>query len=131
MLSEYKRQTYIEREHHELKTPMGVTPIFLKTPRRVEALVSLLFLALQGYMRLERLYRQSVRPNAKPSEQRMTAERILNQFEVCGLIVEQQPYGELLHVAKLTPEQRRIFTQLSLATPTEILKRNLSPPPTP
>jgi transposase len=131
LLTEYKRQTYIEREHHELKTPLAVTPIFLKTPRRVEALVSLLFLALQAYMTLERLYRQSVRPNAKLSEQRMTAERILNQFEVCSLIVEQQPYGELLHAAKLTPEQRRIFTQLSLATPTEILRRNLPPPPSP
>ena len=131
LLTEYKRQTYLEREHHELKTPLAVTPIFLKTPRRVEALVSLLFLALQAYMTLERLYRQSVRPNAKLSEQRMTAERILNQFEVCSLIVEQQPYGELLHAAKLTPEQRRIFTQLSLATPTEILRRNLPPPPSP
>ena len=131
LLTEYKRQTYIEREHHELKTPLAVTPIFLKTPHRVEALVSLLFLALQVYMTLERLYRQTVPANAKPSQQRMTAEKILKKFDVCGLIVEQQPYGELIHVIRLTSEQRSIFTQLSLATPTEILKRNLPPPPTP
>jgi hypothetical protein len=97
----------------------------------VEALVSLLFLALQAYMTLERLYRQTVSPNAKPAEQRMTAERLLQKFEVCGLIVEQQPYGALIHVAKLTHEQRSIITQLSLATPTEILRRNLPPSPSP
>jgi len=106
LLSEYKRQTYIERENHELKTPLAVTPIFLKTPRRVEALVSLLFLALQAYMTLERLYRQSVPANAKPAQHRMTAENILNKFRVCCLIVEQQPYGELLQAARLTAEQQ-------------------------
>jgi transposase len=131
LLSEYKRQTCVEREHHELKTPLAVTPIFLKTPRRVEALVSLLFLALQAYMTLERLYRQTVSAHAQPSQQRMTAEKILSKFTVCSLIVEHQPYGELLHVARLTSEQRSIFTQLSLATPTEILRKNLPPPPMP
>ena len=130
LLTEYKRQTYIERENHELKTPLAVTPIFLKTPSRVEALVSLLFLALQAYMTLERLYRQTVPANAKPSRRRMTAEKILRKFNVCGLIVEDQPYGELIHVARLTNEQRSILTQLSLATPTEILRKNLPPPPT-
>ena len=131
LLTEYKRQTYVEREHHELKTPLAVTPIFLKTPSRVEALVSLIFLALQAYMTLERLYRQTVPANAKPSQHRMTAEKILRKFDVCGLIVEYETYGELVHVARLTREQRLIFTQLSLATPTEILRKNLPPPPSP
>lgn len=131
LLSEYKRQTFVERENHELKTPLAVTPIFLKTPTRVEALVSLLFLALQAYMTLERLYRQSVPPEANEEQRRLTAEQILKRFEVCGVIVEQQPYGELLHAARLTGEQRAILTQLSLATPTEVLRKNLPPPPSP
>jgi len=130
LLTEYKRQTYVEREHHELKTPLAVAPIFLKTPRRVEALVSLLFLALQAYMTLERLYRQSVPANAKPSQRRMTAEKILRKFNVCSLIVEQQPYGELVQTTKLTYDQRSILNQLSLATPRQILRKNLAPSPT-
>ena len=129
MLTEYKRQTYVERENHELKTPLAVTPIFLKTPSRVEALVSLLFLALQAYMTLERLYRQTVPANAKLSERRMTAERILKKFTTCTLIVEEQAYGDLVEVARLNRVQRSILSQLSLATPTEILRKNLSPPP--
>jgi len=130
LLAEYKRQTYIERENHELKTPLAVTPVFLKTPSRVEALVSLLFLALQAYMTLERLYRQTVPANAKLSERRMTAERILKKFTTCSLIVEEQAYGDLVEVARLSRAQRSILTQLSLATPTEILRKNLPPPPT-
>lgn len=129
LLTEYKRQTYIERENHELKTPLAVTPIFLKTPERVEALVSVLFLALQAYMTLERLYRQTVPANAKLSERRMTAERILKKFNTCSLIVEEQAYGDLVQVTRLNHVQRSILTQLSLATPTEILRKNLLPPP--
>jgi transposase len=129
LLIEYKRQTYIERGNHELKTPLAVTPIFLKTPRRVEALASLLFLALQAYMTLERLYRQTVPANAKLAERRMTAERILKKFATCSLTVEEQAYGDLVQVARLSHEQRSILTQLSLATPTEILRKNLPPPP--
>jgi len=130
LLVEYKRQTYVERENHELKTPLAVTPIFLQTPSRVEALVSLLFMALQAYMTLERLYRQTVPANAKLSERRMTAERILKKFTTCSLIVEEQEYGDLVEVARLTHVQRTILTQLSLATPTQILKKYLPPPPT-
>ena len=129
LLIEYKRQTFVERGHHELKTPLAVNPIFLKTPRRIEALVSLLFLALQAYMTLERLYRQSVPIHAQATQGRMTAERILKKFHSCHLIVEYQPYGELLQVARLTSEQQSILTQLSFATPTEILKQHHLPPP--
>ena len=60
----------------------------------------------------------------------MTAEKILRKFNVCSLIVEQQPYGELVHTTKLTYEQRSILTQLSLATPRQILRKNLAPSPT-
>lgn len=129
LLTEYKRQTYIERGNHELKTPLAVTPVFLKTPSRVEALVSVLFLALQAYMTLERLYRQTVPANGKLAERRMTAERILRKFTTCSLMVEEQAYGDVVQVTRLNRVQRSILTQLSLATPTEILRKNLPPAP--
>lgn len=129
LFSAYKRQTHLERNNHELKTPLAVTPVFLKTPRRVEALVSLLFLGLQAYMTLERLYRQRVAGVGEPKEQRTTAEQILRQFEVCGLVIRQSPLGELVRASQLSAEQRRILNQLSLPTPAQILRRNLDPPP--
>lgn len=130
LFSEYKRQTYVERENHELKTPIAVTPIFLKTPRRIEALVSLLFLALQAHMTLERLYRQSVPRDALPAERRMTAVQILRKFRVCGITVEQRAYGQVVSATRLSGEQRRILNQMSLPTPAKILQQVLNPPPT-
>jgi transposase len=129
LFTEYKRQTYVERGHHEFKTPLAVTPVFLKTPQRVEALVALLFVALQAYMTLERRYRQSVAANAPPQEQRMTAERILRKFRVCGITVHEQPYGELIRVGQLSSEQRRILQQLSLQSPAQLLRKIHDQPP--
>jgi transposase len=130
LFTEYKRQTYVERENHELKTPVAVTPLFLKTPSRIEALVSLLFLALQAAMTLERLYRQRVPDDAPQAERRMTAERILRKFRVCGLNVRRCEYGELVQATRLSTEQRRILNHLSLTPPAKILQRILAPPPT-
>jgi transposase len=129
LFTEYKRQTYVERAHHELKTPLAVTPVFLKTPERVEALVALLFVALQAYMTIERRYRQSVAANAPLQEQRMTAEKILRKFRVCGITLHDQSYGELIRAGQLPPEQRRILQQLSLPTPAQILRKIHDPPP--
>ena len=129
LFTEYKRQTYVERGHHELKTPLAVTPIFLKTPQRVEALISLLFVALQAYMTLERRYRQSVAADASPQEQRMTAERILRKFRVCSIAVQERAYGELLSATQLSTDQRRILRQLSLPTPAKLLTKIHGPPP--
>jgi|HubBroStandDraft_4_1064222.scaffolds.fasta_scaffold55251_1 hypothetical protein len=130
LFTEYKRQTYVERGHHELKTPLAVTPVFLKTPQRVEALVSLLFVALQAYMTIERRYRQSVAADARPQEQRMTAEKILRRFRVCSVLVHERAYGELIGAAPLSAEQRRILQQLRLPTPAKLLTKIHDPPPT-
>jgi len=107
-----------------------VTPLFLKTPSRVEALVSLLFVALQAYMTIERLYRQRVARAAAPLERRRTAEKILRTFRTCGLLVEQRAYGDLVRTTPLSPEQRRILDQLALPTPAKFLGKILEPPPT-
>jgi transposase len=131
LFTEYKRQTYVEREHHELKTPLAVTPIFLKTPLRVEALVSLLFVGLQAQMTLERLYRQTVAADAPPGERRMTAERLFRHFRSCGVLIEHHTYGELVHATALTAEQRTILRQLSFQTPGKLISQTLPAPPKP
>jgi hypothetical protein len=129
LFTQYKRQIHVERSHHELKTPIAVNPIFLKKPERVEALASLLFVALQAAMTLERLYRRRVPAAAPLPERRMTFERILRIFRPCGLIVTHRSYGEAVRADRLTPEQRRVLSQLSLPTPTEILLRTMARAP--
>jgi transposase len=130
LFRQFKEQNYLETSHHQLKTPLAVSPVFLKSPQRVEALVCLLQIALQAYQMLERLYRQSVPDDAPRSEKRLTAETILRTFEVQGVIIEHTPLGRVLHATRPTLRQRHILDQLGLPTPAQYLAEHLPPVPT-
>jgi hypothetical protein len=130
LFTKFKEQNYIELLHHQMKTPLAVRPVFLKSPRRVEALVCLLQIALQAYQVLERRYRQTVPKEAPASEQRMTAEALLRQFRVYGCIVTSEKVGRVIHATRMTSRQRQILNQLSLPTPAQTLRRILYPVPT-
>jgi Domain of unknown function (DUF4277)/Transposase DDE domain len=123
----YKEQNYVELLHHQWKTPLAVSPVFLKSPQRVEALVCLLQLALQAYQVLERLYRQSVPDDALPQEQRMTTEQLLRAFHVYGLLVRETACGRVIHPTRLSNHQRQILNHLHFPTPAETLERLLLP----
>jgi hypothetical protein len=129
LFTEYKQQNYLELLHHQHKTPLAVSPIFLKTPKRVEALVCLLQLALQAYQVLERLYRHNTPADAPPSEKRMTAERLLREFQSYGLTLRGIRLGKVVETARLTTRQRGILYRLGFATPRELLTHNLLPEP--
>ena len=126
----FKEQNFLETAHHQYKTPLAVSPVFLKLPRRVEALVCLLQIALQVYQMLERLYRQSLPEKAPVQEQRMTAESILKTFEVHGVLTEETPLGRVVHATRPTSRQRKILDQLKLPTPAKFLAKCLPPVPT-
>jgi len=130
LFTKFKEQNYIELLHHQMKTPLAVRPVFLKSPRRVEALVTLLQIALQAYQVLERRYRQTVPDDAPAGEQRMTAERLLRHFRVYGCIVTWENVGRVVHPTRLTNRQRLILHQLSFPTPAQTLRRILEPIPT-
>jgi transposase len=130
LFSQFKEQNYLETGHHQYKTPLAVSPVFLKSPRRVEALVCLLQIALQVYQMLERLYRQRVPAAAPRSEKRLSAETILRTFEVQGLLVEQTAVGRVVHATHPTRRQRQILDQLGLATPATYIAQRLAPVPT-
>jgi hypothetical protein len=130
LFTPFKRQNFLELLHHQWQTPLRVRPVFLKSPRRVEALVSLLQLALQAYQVLERRYRQTIAADAPVTEQRMTAEALLRQFQVDGLIVHTAPVGRVVHATRPTSRQRQILRQLGFPTPAQTLARKLHPDPT-
>jgi transposase len=130
LFRQFKEQNFLETAHHQYKTPLAVSPVFLKSPRRVEALVCLLQIALQVYQMLERLYRQSVPADAPRSDKRLTAETILRTFEVQGLLVEHTAVGRVVHATHPTHRQRQILDQLGLATPARYIAERLAPVPT-
>jgi hypothetical protein len=102
----------------------------LKSPRRVEALVTLLQIALQAYQVLERRYRQTVPEDAPSGEQRMTAESLLRHFRVYGCIVASEKVGRVIQATRLSSRQRQILNQLSLPAPDQTLRRIFHPVPT-
>jgi len=129
LFTQYKEQNYIELGHHQWKTPLAVRPIFLKSVRRVEALVCLMQVALTAYQLLERFYRQSVPANGAPSERHRTTESLLRLFRGYGLIERQTRLGRVVHATRLTPEQARVLRQLAFPTPAQLLAQVLAPLP--
>jgi transposase len=125
LFSQFKQQNYIELLHHQWKTPLAVRPVFLKSPKRVEALICLLHVALTAYQLLERLYRRSLPRDAPIYQQRMTSESLLRQFRVYGLVIARSRVGRVVHATRLTTRQQNILYQLGFATPAQILSRTL------
>jgi hypothetical protein len=129
LFTHYKQQNYVELGHHQWKTPLAVRPVFLKSVRRVEALVCLMQVALTAYQLLERLYRQRVAADAPPLELHRTAESLLRAFRGYGFIERTTRLGRVIHATRLTVEQTRILRQLRFPTPAQLLAQVLAPLP--
>jgi hypothetical protein len=129
LFGQYKQQNYVELGHHQWKTPLAVRPIFLKSLKRVEALVCLMQVALTAYQLVERFYRQSVPTGAAPAELHRTTESLLRVFRSYGLIERRTRLGRSVHATRLTPEQARILRQLGFPTPAQLLAQVLAPLP--
>jgi len=129
LFTQYKQQNYVELGHHQWKTPLAVRPVFLKSPRRVEALVCLLSVALTAYQLLERFYRQSVPAEAEAAEWHRTTESLLRLFRRYGLIERRTRLGRVVHATRLTAEQARVLRQLHFPTPAQLLAQVLVPLP--
>jgi hypothetical protein len=129
LFTQFKQQNYVELGHHQWKKPLAVRPVFLKSPRRVEALVCLMQVALTAYQLLERFYRQSVPADAAPSELHRTTESLLRVFRGYGLIERRTQLGGAVHATRLTPAQSSILRQLRFPTPTQLLAQVLAPLP--
>jgi transposase len=129
LFSEFKQQNEVELAHHQWKTPLAVHPVFLKNPRRVEALVHLLLIALTAYYLIQRQYRQQVEPDAPEAEKRTTTETILRAFQNYTLPTERESFGRVVHATVLSARQRQILQRLNVPTPAQMLSRKLPQPP--
>jgi hypothetical protein len=129
LFTQFKQQNYVELAHHQWKTPLAVRPVFLKSLRRVEALVGLMQLALTAYHMLERLYRQSVPADGAAAERHRTSESLLRLFRGYGLIDRTTRQGRAVHATRLTAEQARVLRQLAFPTPAQLLAQVLAPLP--
>ncbi len=62
VLVRYKGQEVVERRYGNFKGPLAVAPIFLKSNRRIEALLSVICLALLIFCLVERQVRHAIAP---------------------------------------------------------------------
>jgi hypothetical protein len=129
LFAKYKQQGYSELTNHEFKTPLAVHPVFLKTPRRVEALVFLMMITLTLHFLIQRLYRKQVPSRAPAKERRTTTETILRAFSNYTLLIHHTRLGREVQPTRLTTRQREILQQLGFETPAQILSRRLPRPP--
>ena len=129
LFTQFKRQNYVELSHHQWKTPLAVRPVFLKSPRRVEALVCLMQVALTAYQLLERFYRRGVPQGARVVERRRTSEWLLRQFSGYALIERQTRLGRVVQATQLRGQQQQILLQLGFPTPAQLLAQVLPPLP--
>jgi transposase len=65
VLTRYKGQEVVERRYGNFKGPLAVAPVFLKNNRRIEALLSVICLALLIFCLIEREARRAIAPDQK------------------------------------------------------------------
>ena len=63
VLTRYKGQEIVERRYHAFKGPLAVAPMFLKTNRRIQALITVICLALLIFCLIERAVRTAIAPD--------------------------------------------------------------------
>ena len=65
VLRRYKGQEVVERRYGNFKGPLAVAPMFLKNNRRIDALISVICLALLIFSLVERAVRLAISPAVK------------------------------------------------------------------
>ena len=63
MLARYKGQEVVERRYGAFKGPLAVAPMFLQSNRRIQALVTVICLALLIFCLVERQVRRAIAPH--------------------------------------------------------------------
>ena len=123
--TKYKRQAHSELANHQLKTPIAISPIFLHKPKRIEALVFILTIALMIYYLVQHEYRRNLPPTASSKQRRTTTETLFRAFGVYLLIVYPSRLGQIITPSRLRSTQRQILQDLNLPPPAVVLSRYL------
>lgn len=121
----YKRQTYNEHANHVFKGPLAVSPVFLKTPARVEALVFLMMISLMLHFLLQREYRRHVPADAPAKERRVTTKTLLRWFANYSVLISREGGMRVLQPTRLSARRREALERLGLPTPSVFLRRYL------
>jgi transposase len=118
VLIRYKGQEVVERRYSTIKGPLAVAPMFLKTNRRIEALITVICLALLIFCLIERAVRAAIAPAAKmaglyPGQNAKPTGRLIFQA-LAGLRLIPASRGQPAIIPQPTPTQARLLDLLAV-----------------
>jgi len=128
LFTRFKQQTFCEQVNSEYKGPLAVRPVFLHSPRRIEALMFLMVIALMVHDLIQRTRRASLPADAPSHERRITTHTLPGSFRNYTLLIHHQRFGREVRPTRLTPRQREILQRLDLPSPVQFLCRLLPRP---
>jgi transposase len=118
VLIRYKGQEVVERRYSAFKGPLAVAPMFLKTNRRIEALITVICLALLIFCLIERAVRAGITPATKmpglyPGQNAKPTGRLIFQA-LAGLRLIPASRGQPAIIPQPTPTQARLLDLLAV-----------------
>lgn len=126
VLRRWKQQGELERRFSDWKGPLLVHPVFLKTPKRIAALILLLHLALMILCLIEREARRQLAAQGQTKFPRLlaghvdaipTGENVLRALEGIVLIIEETAGGREHWINLPHPEQKGLWSLLGIPPP--------------
>ncbi|MEK7731323.1 MAG: IS1634 family transposase [Planctomycetota bacterium] len=125
ILRAYKRQPFLEKRFEQLKTDFEVAPVYLKTRRRIEALMCVYFFALLVQALVERELRRAMDkdgiedlplyPEGRPCRA-PTTRRIVDVFEnIQRHELTKSDGSSATFVTELSPLQTRVLKLLGIS----------------
>jgi len=125
LLEAYKQQPLVEKRFSQLKTDFRVAPVYLKSVRRIEALLCVYFFVLMGEALLERELRQAMQrgevtslpmyPEGRPCR-RPTARRLIDLFDsIERHTLQAGGRKPVIMVTELSRAQRKLLKLLRLS----------------
>lgn len=117
-LIRYKGQEAVERRYSAFKGPLAVAPMFLKTNRRIAALITVICLALLIFCLIERAVRTAIAPETTmtgltPGQKTKPTGRLILQA-LGGLRLTPARAGQPALIPQPTPTQARLLDLLAI-----------------
>jgi transposase len=118
VLIRYKGQEVVERRYSAVKGPLAVAPMFLKTNRRITALITVICLALLIFCLIERAVRAAIAPETRmaglvPGQKAKPTGRLVLQA-LGGLRLIPANAGQPALIPQPTPVQARLLDLLAV-----------------
>ena len=118
VLARYKGQEAVERRYSAFKGPLAVAPMFLKTNRRIEALITVICLALLIFCLVERSVRRALAPDITmtglyPGQKATPTGRLIFQA-LAGLRLIPATNGQTATIPQPGPVQTRLLDLLAV-----------------